>query len=54
MKRLFHYAYSGLRSCEIGKLKGLDYSTVIVRRKRLEKLNNASLQDLVRRNKYNL
>jgi len=45
------YRYAGLKGCEIGKLIGLDYSTVSVGRKRLREkmLNNNSVQNLVRR-----
>jgi len=52
------YCYAGLKGCEIGKLMGLDYSTVSVGRKRLRRkmLNNniVSLRDLVERIKDNL
>jgi len=50
MKMIYHYAYIGLKVCEIGEFMALDYSTVSVGRKRLrKKLNNASLKDLFRR-----
>jgi putative transposase len=44
------YRYAGLKGREIGKLIGLDYSTVSVGRKSLrEKLLNNSVQNLVNR-----
>ena len=45
------YCHAGLKGCEIGKIMGLDYSTVSVGRKRLRKkmLNDINLQDLVRK-----
>jgi phosphopentomutase len=50
------YRYAGLKGREIGKIIGLDYSTVSVGRKRLRRkiLNDINLQDLVKRIKYNL
>lgn len=56
MKMLYHYSYAGLKGCEIEELMVLDYSTVSMGRKRLRRkmLNNASLQNLVRKIKYNL
>ena len=45
------YRYAGLKGREIGKLIGLEYSTVSVGRKRLREkmLNNNSVQNLVRK-----
>ena len=45
------YCYAGLKGREIGKIMGLDYSTVSVGRKRLrgKMLDDISLQDLVRK-----
>ena len=45
------YCYAGLKGREIGKIMGLDYSTVSVGRKRLRRkmLDDISLQDLVRK-----
>ena len=57
MKILYHYAFTTLKGCEIREPMRLNYSLVIVslRRKWLKKiLNNISLQDLIRRIKYNL
>jgi len=34
---IYHYAYIGLKVCEIGEFMALDYSTVSVGRKRLRK-----------------
>ena len=50
------YCNAGLKGREIGKIMGLDYSTVSVGRKRLRRkmLDDTSLQDLVRRIEYNL
>ena len=50
------YCYAGLKGREIGKLMGLDYSTVSVGRKRLrgKTLSNTSLQNLVERIKDKL
>jgi len=56
MKILYHYAYAGLKGCEIEELMVLDYNVVSMGRKRLRRkmLNNANLQKLVRKIKYNL
>jgi len=56
MKMLCHYAYAGLKGCEIGEPMRLGYNIVNLGRKRLRgKIsNNTNLQDLVRRMKYNL
>jgi len=45
------YYYAGLKGREIGKLIGLEYSTVSVGRKRLREkmLNNNSVKNLVRK-----
>ena len=45
------YCYAGLKGREIGKIMGLDYSTVSVGRKRLrgKMLNDINLQDSVRK-----